>query len=157
MVDTDGVSDIPVSDGGINNLSNTFGKAVIADISSYRRQSTNIDLDNLNENADPVGASVISKTVTEGAIGYVHFDMLSGRKGMVELFRQDGNPLPFAAEVFNAGGIQLGMVGEGGMAYLAGLREGLVMQVRWGEGDHCDVSLPSPLPSLEANLRLVCI
>ncbi|MGL6611245.1 FimD/PapC C-terminal domain-containing protein [Aeromonas hydrophila] len=70
-------------------------------------------------------------TLTEGAIGYRHFDMLSGSKRMLELVKGDGKHLPFAAEVFNDKGQQLGMVGDEGMAYLAGLHEGSAVEARW--------------------------
>ncbi|HDZ8965061.1 TPA: fimbria/pilus outer membrane usher protein [Aeromonas dhakensis] len=156
MVDTDGVSDVPVHSGGPATFTDKNGKAVVADVSSYYRQRTSIDVDQLGEDAEPIGTPVSMGTLTEGAIGYRHFDMLAGSKRMIEIVRADGNTVPFAAEVFNGKGQQLGMVGDDGMAYLAGLHEGEAVEVRWGNDQHCRFFLPSPLPAMDVMARLTC-
>lgn len=156
MVDTDGVSEVPVHSGGPATFTNKHGKAVVADVSSYYRQRTSIDVDQLSDDAEPIGTPVSMGTLTEGAIGYRHFDMLSGSKRMLELVKGDGKHLPFAAEVFNDKGQQLGMVGDEGMAYLAGLHEGSAVEARWGSDQHCRFYIPSPLPAMEAMARLTC-
>lgn len=156
MVDTDGVSDVPVHSGGPATFTDKKGKAVVADVSSYYRQRTSIDVDQLGEDAEPIGTPVSMGTLTEGAIGYRHFDMLSGSKRMIEIVKSDGKPVPFAAEVFNDKEQQLGMVGDDGMAYLAGLHEGYAIEVRWGDSQHCRFYLPSPLPAMDGTARLIC-
>ncbi|WP_429179130.1 fimbria/pilus outer membrane usher protein [Aeromonas salmonicida] len=156
MVDTDGASDVPVHAGGPATFTDKYGKAVVADISSYYRQRTSIDVNQLGEEAEPIGSPVSMGTLTEGAIGYRHFAMLSGGKRMFELQKPDGRPVPFAAGVFNDKDQQLGMVGDDGMAYLAGLHPGRVVEVRWGENQHCRFYLPSPLPAVDAMARLTC-
>lgn len=156
MVDTDGVSDVPVHSGGPATFTDKNGKAVVADVSSYYRQRTSIDVDQLGEDAEPIGTPVSMGTLTEGAIGYRHFDMLAGSKRMLEIARADGNAAPFAAEVFNDKGQQLGMVGDDGMAYLAGLHEGEAVEVRWGNDQHCRFFIPSPLPAMDVMARLTC-
>lgn len=156
MVDTDGVSEVPVHSGGPATFTDKHGKAVVADVSSYYRQRTSIDVDQLSDDAEPIGTPVSMGTLTEGAIGYRHFDMLSGSKRMLELVKGDGKHLPFAAEVFNDKGQQLGMVGDEGMAYLAGLHEGSAVEARWGSDQHCRFYIPSPLPAMEAMARLTC-
>lgn len=156
MVDTDGASNVPVHSGGPATFTDAHGKAVVADVSSYYRQRTSIDVDQLSDDAEPIGTPISVGTLTEGAIGYRHFDMLSGSKRMLELVKQDGNPVPFAAEVFNDKGQQLGMVGDDGMAYLAGLHQGSAVEARWGSDQHCRFYLPSPLPDMAASARLTC-
>lgn len=156
MIDTDGVGDVPVHAGGPATFTDGSGKAVVADISSYYRQRTSIDVNQLGEDAEPIGTPVSIGTLTEGAIGYRHFDMLSGSKRMLELVKGDGRHVPFAAEVFNDKGQQLGMVGDDGMAYLAGLHEGNAVEARWGSDQHCRFYIPSPLPAMEAMARLTC-
>ncbi|MEZ6994220.1 MULTISPECIES: fimbria/pilus outer membrane usher protein [unclassified Aeromonas] len=156
MVDTDGVSEVPVHSGGPATFTDKHGKAVVADVSSYYRQRTSIDVDQLSDDAEPIGTPVSMGTLTEGAIGYRHFDMLSGSKRMLVLVKGDGKHLPFAAEVFNDKGQQLGMVGDEGMAYLAGLHEGSAVEARWGSDQHCRFYIPSPLPAMEAMARLTC-
>lgn len=155
MVDTDGVADVPLQAGGPSTLSDEHGKAVIADISSYYRQRTSIDVDQLGEEAEPLGTPITVGTLTEGAIGYRHFAILSGAKRMVELLQHDGKPLPFAAEVFNDKQQQLGMVADEGMGYLAGLHAGDDITVNWGDV-HCSAKLPKPLPNDSEVMRLTC-
>nr|WP_158118603.1 fimbria/pilus outer membrane usher protein [Vibrio cidicii] len=157
MIDTDGAKDVPVHAGGLVTYSDKHGKAVVADVSSYHRQRTSIDVDKLGEEAEPMGTPVSMGTLTEGAIGYRHFDMLSGSKRMVELVKADGKAIPFATEVFNEKGQPLGMVGEDGMAYLAGLHEGGIIEARLGNNKQCHIQLPAPLPSAETLAKLACL
>ncbi|UNU27983.1 fimbria/pilus outer membrane usher protein [Aeromonas hydrophila] len=155
MVDTDGVADVPLQAGGPSTRSDEYGKAVVADISSYYRQRTSIDVDQLSDEADPLGTPVTVGTLTEGAIGYRHFAILSGAKRMVELMQKNGRPLPFAAEVFNVKKQQLGMVADEGMGYLAGLHAGETIKVNWGE-QQCETTLPKTLPKDSEVMRLTC-
>lgn len=143
MVDTDGVADIPLQGGGSNPIySNRFGKAVLANEPSYYRVSTNIDLDALDHKAAPLGSPVGSDVLTEGAIGYHHFDMLSGEQRMVVIQLANGKPAPFAADVKNSKGQQLGMLADEGMAYLSGLHSGERLSVDWGDNS-CRAQLPT--------------
>lgn len=156
MVDTDGIGGIPVHANGPVTFTDANGKAVVADVSSYYRQRTSIDVDQLSDEAEPIGTPVSMSTLTEGAIGYRHFDILSGSKRMLNLAKSDGSAVPFAAEVFNSKGQQLGMVGDGGMVYLVGLHDGEVVEARWGDGLHCHFYLPSPLPVIDVTEQLKC-
>ncbi|ECG6644840.1 fimbrial biogenesis outer membrane usher protein, partial [Salmonella enterica subsp. enterica serovar Kentucky] len=79
LVDTDGIADVPVSGNGSPTSTNIFGKAVIADVGSYSRSLARIDLNKLPEKAEAT-KSVVQITLTEGAIGYRHFDVVSGEK-----------------------------------------------------------------------------
>ncbi|ELF5324217.1 fimbria/pilus outer membrane usher protein [Vibrio cholerae] len=157
MIDTDGAKDVPVHAGDLVTYSDKHGKAVVADVSSYYRQRTSIDVDKLGEEIEPIGTPVTMGTLTEGAIGYRHFDILSGSKLMVELVKDDGQAVPFASEVFNEKGQLLGMVGEDGMAYLAGLHKGDTIEARWGNSKLCYIQLPSSLPSAETIAHLACL
>lgn len=155
MVDTDGVADIPLQGSSMHRIySNHFGKAVIANEPSYYRVSTNIDLDALDHNAAPLGSPVGSDVLTEGAIGYHHFDMLSGEQRMVVIQLASGKPVPFAADVKNSKGQQLGMLADEGMAYLSGLHSGERLSVDWGDNS-CSAQLPT-LAASDDVLHLSC-
>lgn len=155
LVDTDGVADIPLQGGGASTIySNRFGKAVLANEPSYYRVSTSIDLDTLGHKAAPLGSPVGSDVLTEGAIGYHHFDMLSGEQRMVEIQLADGKPAPFAADVKNSKGQLLGMLADDGMAYLSGLHSQEGLLVDWGEHS-CHARLPA-LSAGDAILHLSC-
>ncbi len=98
LVDTDGIADVPVSGNGSPTSTNIFGKAVIADVGSYSRSLARIDLNKLPEKAEAT-KSVVQITLTEGAIGYRHFDVVSGEKMMAVFRLADGDFPPFGAEV----------------------------------------------------------
>ncbi|MFB2712186.1 fimbria/pilus outer membrane usher protein [Aeromonas veronii] len=155
LVDTDGVADVPLQSAGHVTASNSSGKAVIADITSYYRQRTMINVDLLGEDAEPVGTPITAGTLTEGAIGYRNFDMLSGAKRMVEIRTTNNNPLPFAAEVRNAKQQQIGMLADDGIGYLTGLHGGEELTVSWGE-QQCQTRLPARLPAESVLVSLVC-
>lgn len=141
LVDTDGIADIPVSGSGSPTSTNVFGKAVVADISSYYRSQAHIDLDKLPEKTEAT-RSVVQATLTEGAIGYRTFDVVSGEK-MMAIFRMaNGDFPPFGSEVKNARQRQLGLIADDGNAWLAGVKTGEKLQVIWDGAARCEATLP---------------
>ncbi|WP_336219537.1 outer membrane usher protein [Citrobacter amalonaticus] len=155
LVDTDGVSGVPIRGYGGVVHTNTFGKAVVSDISSYYHSSINVDLDALPENVDAT-RSVVEGTLTEGAIGYRKFGILAGEKAMAIIKLADGSSPPFGSEVRNDDNAQTGIIGDGGSVWLAGIRPGEKMSVSWSDDQQCRIVLPSPLPALGKGLLLPC-
>ncbi|MCV5063018.1 fimbria/pilus outer membrane usher protein, partial [Escherichia coli] len=84
LIDADGVVGVPVEGNGAAVYTNMFGKAVVADVNNYYRNQAYIDLNNLPENAEAT-QSVVQATLTEGAIGYRKFSVISGQKAMAVL------------------------------------------------------------------------
>lgn len=156
MVDTDGVSNVPVRGYGSVAHTNMFGKAVISDISSYYRSSVNVDINMLPDDVDAT-RSVIQDTLTEGAIGYRKFGILSGHKAMAIVKLSDGSSPPFGATVTNKETIQTGVVGDGGSTWLIGLKDDGIMDVSWGGKVQCHIHLPTRLPEdVNQSLLLPC-
>lgn len=157
LIDTDGVAGVPVGGYGSTVNSNVFGKAVVADVSSYYRNTVRIDVDKLAENAQAT-TSVVQGTLTEGAIGYRHFEVVAGEKAMAVIRLADGAVPPFGATVLNAKKQETGMVTDAGNVYLSGLRGGETMTVHWNNHEQCRVTLPQEIPAeLTANLLLPCV
>lgn len=146
MVDTGGVSDVPVRDSDGDTYTNIFGKAVVNDVSSYWRTDAEVDLDKVSDDVD-VSRSVVEGTLTEGAIGYRKFGVIAGKKAMATLKLADGSTPPFGAIVQNNVQAQTGLVGDDGSVWLSGIRPGSVMAVSWNGTEQCHISLPSPLPA----------
>lgn len=142
LVDTDGIADIPVGSYSTPVYSNIFGKAVIADISSYYRSQVRIDLDHLPEKTSTT-QSVVQATLTEGAIGYRRFDVVSGENVMAILRMSDGAFPPFGAEVRNERQKQLGLVSDDGNAWLAGVKPGESLNIVWDGAARCQAELPN--------------
>ncbi|STI54190.1 outer membrane export usher protein [Escherichia coli] len=88
---------------------------------------------------------MVQATLTEGAIGYRKFAVISGQKAMAVLRLQDGSHPPFGAEVKNDNEQTVGLVDDDGSVYLAGVKPGEHMSVFWSGVAHCDINLPDPL------------
>jgi outer membrane usher protein FimD/PapC len=146
MVDTAGVSGVPVQGYGGTSNTNIFGKAVVSDINSYYRNSVSVDVNKLPDNVD-ANQSVVQGTLTEGAIGYRKFSVVAGEKAMAVIKLADGSSPPFGAVVVNDHHYQTGIVNDEGSVWLTGLNPGEGMDVRWDGQTQCRVRLPSPLPT----------
>lgn len=146
MVDTAGVPDVPVRGYGSPTRSNAYGKAVIADISSYQRTAASVDLERLPSNVEAT-QSVTQLTLTEGAIGYRSLEVISGEKAMAVLRLPDSSSPPFGATVKNLKQQDTGIVNDDGHVYLSGIRAGEQMIVSWGGVERCTLTLPVVLPA----------
>lgn len=135
-----------LSGGGAETTTNYFGKAVVSDVSNYYRSSVNVDLNRLGENAEAT-RSVVQGTMTEGAVGYRRFGIVSGQKAMAVLSLADGDVPPFGAVVQNHDHIQTGMVSEDGMVWLSGINPEETMQVSWGGDVQCEIRFPATIPT----------
>ncbi|AKG68219.1 Outer membrane usher protein papC precursor [Serratia fonticola] len=157
LIDTGGVSNVPVRGYGNTTSTNVWGKAVIGDVSSYYRNKASIDLNQLGDNAE-AATSVVQATLTEGAIGYRRFNVIAGAKAMAVIKLADGSEPPFGATVLNARKQETGLVNDGGSVYLSGINAGEQMTVHWGGAAQCDVQMPTPLPAdmLMNTLLLPC-
>lgn len=156
MVDTGGISGVPVTGGNGTATSNRFGKAVVSDISSYYRSSVSVDLNKLGDDVE-MTRSVVEGTLTEGAIGYRPFGVVAGQKAMAIIKLADGSTPPFGAIVLNANNVQTGMVSDSGEVWLSGINPDEVMTVSWEGEVQCHIRLPSPLPAdLQNRLLLPC-
>ncbi|MFM4814476.1 fimbria/pilus outer membrane usher protein [Aeromonas dhakensis] len=156
MVDTDGAADIPIKGSGPSVKTNVSGKAVLADLSSYYRHSISVDVNELGRDVEYIGSPVKTGTLTEGAIGYHHFDMLSGAKRLTQITLANGKYAPFSAVIHNDKKQQMGMVSDDGVAYLIGLNKGETLSVSWGEKT-CSVVVPTKLPDENELLKFVCL
>ena len=156
LVDTEGVANVPVRGGyGGTSKTNSFGKAVVSDISSYYRSDINVDLDSLPDDIDAT-RSVVQGTLTEGAIGYRKFGILAGQKAMAVIKLADGSTPPFGAEVSNENDTQTGIIGDSGTVWLAGITPNGKMKVSWGRDNLCEIILPPRIPSSTDALLLPC-
>ncbi|MBC3218442.1 outer membrane usher protein [Serratia fonticola] len=156
LLDTDGVSGISISGYNAPTLTNAFGKAVVVEVSNYYRNQFGIDLNALPENAE-VSQSVVQATLTEGAVGYRHFEVIAGEKAMAVVRLADGSAPPFGATVSNGKRQEVGIVSDNGEVYLSGINAGEVMNVSWGGVEQCGITLPPTLsPSQLTNLLLPC-
>ncbi|HAT1685451.1 TPA: fimbria/pilus outer membrane usher protein, partial [Klebsiella oxytoca] len=156
MIDTGGVSGVPVASG--SGLTNHFGIAVVSGGSSYQRNDIAVDVTRLPDDVE-VGDSVVSQVLTEGAIGYRRISASRGEQVMGNLRLTDGRAPPFGAQVVSErSGRTLGMVGDDGRAYLAGISEEdrQAVAVSWNGQVQCHLTLPPVLTLSQGPLLLPC-
>lgn len=152
LVSTDGVPDVPI---GSNGKTNMFGIAVEPNVASYYRSSTSIDVTRLPDDIEASGSPVAEAALTEGAIGYRKLSVLQGQKMVATISMKDGNHPPFGATVINEKKQELGMVSDGGLAWLTGVTPGENLNVHWGDNAQCEISLPKIIPA--SQLLLPCL
>ncbi|MEY0232641.1 outer membrane usher protein [Providencia manganoxydans] len=155
LVDTDDVAGVPIKGFGAPVTSNAFGKAIVGDVNSYYRSKAQIDLNTLPDNID-AQQSVVQATLTEGAVGYRHFSVVSGQKAMTVLRLPDGSFPPFGAQVENHKRQSTGIVGDSGSAYISGINPNEAMTVTWDGNKTCQVMFPVELGDLQNALILPC-
>ncbi|ECI5748668.1 fimbrial outer membrane usher protein StdB [Salmonella enterica subsp. enterica] len=156
MIDAEGVAGVPVAGG--NGITSPFGIAVVSGGSSYQRSDIVVDVSDLPDDV-AVNDSVISQVLTEGAIGYRKISASQGEQVMGTLRLVDGKAPPFGAQVVSAhSGRTLGMVGDGGLAYLAGIRDAdrRALAVSWNGKVQCRLTLPEKVTLSQGPLLLPC-
>ena len=145
LLDTAGVSGVPVKGYGSSMQSNRLGYAVVTDVNSYYRNTLSIDVNDLNDETEAL-SSVTRATLTQGAIGYRKFDVLAGHKAMAVIQLQQGTFPPFGATVKNQKQQTTGLIGEDGSVYLSGIRPNAEMYIYWAGEKKCKLSIASKLP-----------
>ncbi|SFO09728.1 outer membrane usher protein PapC [Xenorhabdus japonica] len=113
-----------------------------------------IDVNKLSENMEARNA-VVESVLTDGAIGYRKFEVLTGNRLFAVLKLEDGNSPPFGASVRNAAGRELGIVGDRGIAWISGAQPSETLRVNWNNNQQCLSTLPSHIHSL-SQLILPC-
>lgn len=156
MIDTGGVADVPLKNGGAVQKTNMFGKAVIAGMGNYWRTGAGVDVDTLADDME-VSHPFTELTMTEGAIGYRKMDIMQGRKMMAVMKFADGSSPAFGSVVWRDAH-QTGVVGDNGSVWLSGVKPGVQMEVRENEVSICRVIIPQRLPveGSESSLLLTC-
>ncbi|MTC34661.1 fimbria/pilus outer membrane usher protein [Providencia alcalifaciens] len=156
LVDTNGVADVPILNGVTPVGTNRYGKAVITSVMDYNRNNLNIDLKNVPDNAEALQSTQYA-TLTEGAIGYRKFNVITGQKVMGIISLADGDYPPFGASVKNAKKIEVGIISDKGFVYLAGVNPSESLDVVWGDDASCHIQLPEKLDNnMEHNVLLPC-
>lgn len=151
MIDTDGVGDIPVNGG--RTVTNQWGIGVVTDMSSYYRNTTRVDVNNLPDDVEAKNG-VVDTALTEGAIGYRKFSVLKGERLFAVLRLADGSYPPFGASVRNKQGRELGIVSDSGLAWLSGITPGETLDVAWDNQSRCRVQIPAKIGNMQ--LLLPC-
>lgn len=149
-----------VADVGVQNASSARtdaqGYLLIPHLRPYRANSLVLDTDQLSPEVviDNGSQQVVPR---RGAVVKASFDARRVVRMVLTLLQPDGRPLPFGAEVNDARGQTLGVVGQAGQTLLASSEQGLQrLQVRWTDNDiqHCQVTLNAQTMPLTNGYRM---
>ncbi|MDI9803076.1 fimbria/pilus outer membrane usher protein [Citrobacter koseri] len=140
MVDADGIADVPLSDR--RTVTNAMGIAVTNSVSNYTTSTVRVDSDKLPDGVD-INSSVVSATLTEGAIGYAKLNATQGYQILGIIRLANGRFPPLGVTVVDiASGKDVGLVAEDGYVYLSGLQEDSKLRLQWGENT-CEITPPN--------------
>ncbi|RKF49453.1 fimbria/pilus outer membrane usher protein [Paraburkholderia fungorum] len=155
LVSTDGVPNVALS--GSQARTNSAGYAVIGSVSPFDAFDARVNVNKLaldTQVTNPVQRLVL----TDGSIGYVHFEAARGRNLLVALTRSDGRVAPFGASVQDAKtGKEVGIVGERGITYLTQVQKNSELAVHVGDTLLCRLgTLPDDLQLEGAATPITC-
>lgn len=155
LVSTDGVPGVPLTGGQAKT--NAAGYAVIGSVSPFDTFDAQVNTNKLaldTQVTNPVQRLVL----TDGAIGYVHFDAARGRNVLIELSGSDGKAMPFGASVVDKKtGREVGIVGEHGITYLSQIQEQSDLVVQVSDSMQCRLgALPDSLQSDGSATPVTC-
>ncbi|MDN7477807.1 fimbria/pilus outer membrane usher protein [Burkholderia multivorans] len=155
LVSTDGVRDVPLS--GTLTHTDSRGYAVLDGISPYNVYDAAVNVEKLPLEVQ-VSNPIQRMVLTDGAIGFVQFWAARGSNLYLTLTDAAGKPLPFGASVQDAAnGKELGIVGEGGAAYLTQVQPKSSLVVRAGERTLCTIdTLPNRLQLEGTPIPVAC-
>ncbi|HBC0155970.1 TPA: fimbria/pilus outer membrane usher protein [Salmonella enterica subsp. indica] len=154
MIDTGDVAGVPVNND--NGITNRFGIAVVPAGSSYERSDITVDITALPSDIN-ISGNVISKVLTEGAIGYKKIAATKGEQLIGTIRLADGSFPPLGTQVRGHKDKVLGIIGDQGFTYLSGIsdEDRHDAKVVWSQGQ-CALQLPDTADLTSGVLLLPC-
>lgn len=124
-------------------------------MSSYRKTTASINTSQLPNNIEAL-ETVTDATLTRGAIGYRRLNVIQGQKTFARLKLADGSYPPFGASVRNKNNIELGIVGEQGIAWIIGVMPEELLNIYWGNKQRCTTQIPDVIHIQDIYPTLIC-
>jgi len=121
------------------------GYAVVPYLSPY--QLNTVILDPQGTSTD-VEFKNTAKTVAPrlGSVVKLKYETDSGRAVVIRASRENGEPLPFGAEVFDVQGNPVGAVGQAGKIFARGITDQGTLTVKWGDTPDSQCHIAYSLP-----------
>ena len=134
--DTIGIVQAPDAQGArINgNHSAQVGKsgyAVVPHLTPYRQNVVELDPKDLSVDVE-LKTAAQNVAPRAGSVVKLQFDTVSGQAILISALREDGSLLPFGSDVFDEGGASVGIVGQGGKAFVRVAQPQGQLTVKWG-------------------------
>ena len=143
--DTIGIVEAPAAQGArINgNHSAQVGKsgfAVVPHLSPYRQNVVELDPKDLSVDVE-LKTAAQNVAPRAGSVVKLQFETVSGQAVLITAQLTDGSPLPFGSDVFDEDGASVGIVGQGGKAFVRVPREQGLLTVKWGAAANASCQL----------------
>ena len=131
--------------GGSGARIDKHGYGVLPTLRAYQRNEVDIDPQGMPMDVE-LKESNHSVVPTLGAVSLVKFETVSGRAVVIKATHMNGKPLPFAAQVFDEHGHEIGVIGQAGKAFVRGVADQGRLTVRWNTGaqDQCFIHYHLP-------------
>ncbi|MBO1541908.1 fimbrial biogenesis outer membrane usher protein [Pseudomonas sp. OA65] len=141
--ETMGLVHVPDTPGvGVANATgvhtNARGYALAPHLRPYRQNQVALQTDQLDAEVE-IDNGVAHVVPRRGVVVKATFAARKVNRLVLTGHLRDGQPLPFGAQVSDAQGERLGVVGQGGQIMLTTSAEAQTLKVRWGQetGQHC--------------------
>lgn len=143
LVEAPGASGVSV-DGWPGIKTDFRGYTIGAGVTPYQENTVSLDPTGLPADAD-ITQTDVRVVPTQGAVIAAKFATRVGGRAMMTLTRPGGEVVPFGAlATLATQGVGAGVVGENSQVYLTGLPENGQLNVKWGDGQRCQVSYHLP-------------
>lgn len=137
---------------------NRSGYAVVPYVTPYQMNDIQLDPKNMSYDVELVDNTQRTAPFA-GAISQVNFMTKTGKAVYISAQQANGGALPFAAEIFNLKGENLGRVAQGSLAYIRTDQHKGSAIVKWGENQHesCTIQydLTEQLKKVSSNLIMI--
>jgi outer membrane usher protein len=135
---------------------NKSGYAVIPYVTPYRLNDITLDPQEMSTNVE---LSETSQRIAPyaGAITQVSFATKTGKAIYIHGLLANGETLPFASEVYNEQGENIGMVAQGSMVYLRTEQTAGTAIVKWGDepDEQCRIQYDVTAQDADKNLNMI--
>ncbi|WP_258166658.1 fimbria/pilus outer membrane usher protein [Pseudomonas poae] len=107
------------------------GYAVVPLLTPYRQNVVELDPKDLSVDVE-LKTAAQNIAPRAGSVVKLKFDTVSGQALLITALLEDGSPMPFGSDVFDEEGNSVGIVGQGGKAFVRVSRQDGALTVKWG-------------------------
>jgi len=117
------------------------GYAVVPHLTPYRQNVVELDPKDMSHDVELKSASH-NVAPRAGSVVMLQYETSSGRAVIISASREDNQPLPFGADVFDEGDAHVGVVGQNSKAFVRLPRDSGQLTVKWGPAgtDSCRIA-----------------
>ncbi|CAB1213699.1 fimbria/pilus outer membrane usher protein [Acinetobacter bouvetii] len=139
---------------GVGLNINKAGYAVVPYVTPYRLNDISLDPQNMSANVELEESSQRIAPFA-GAIAQVNFATKSGKAIYIQSTQTNGTALPFASDVYDSQGQNIGMVAQGSLVYLRSNVLSDRIQIKWGEAEDQQCHIQYDLSNLPKDQHIL--